>query len=262
MEIQAADARASAAEAAITAQFTLNAIERQVINLRRQAIWLKFSARAARVSAQAATQYAKASLITAEAAKTSADIAARVSVPTLVIEEFELAPVGNPTLKAALQFPRVRIVVRNYGQSPALMRFWTIIFAADLPEVPIYRGYPGSGIALEKVVVKPGTTLTLENDFFARQELTLGDVEAIVDREKTLRAYGLICYGDIFNNPLKRLKFCELALNLYEGPPPSVDWVAARWPPAYIGADYAPINKSGPWQGAEGQAEGPDGKAE
>ena len=55
-------------------------------------------------------------------AKTSADIAARVSVPTLVIETFDNGYTGAANLEAMLQYPIVKVLIKNYGPTPAFLR--------------------------------------------------------------------------------------------------------------------------------------------
>lgn len=175
----------------------------------------------------------------AKAAKLSADIASRVSIPTLVIEHFGPADTGAANLEAMLQFPKVSIVVKNYGQSPALLKFWTLIFTCeDLPAEPDYWNHPGSGIVLERTVVEPNASYTLpQPESWKRTELSLEDVKAIINHKKKLWAYGFICYDDIFGSARRRLKFCELALNVREG---WIDWFGDFSPPTYRGVEEFP----------------------
>src|ERR1700687_2756797 len=86
---------------------------------------------------------------------------------------------------------------------------------------------------LQKEVVKPNDpyTLTVENHW-NRQQFSNEDVRAIIDHGKMLIAYGYVCYGDIFGNPLRRLKFCETALNLGDG---WIEWRSELAPSNYIG---------------------------
>jgi hypothetical protein len=182
--------------------------------------------------------------ISADAAKTSADIAASLSIPTLKVHEFGVGNIGSANAETFFQYPKIRITVKNYGQSPAFLSWWSICFTCeDLPDVPIYGGHPGSGIHLEKVVVQPGEIFTLpETAFFHRQQFSPEDVRAIVNREKPFNAYGYICYGDMFNHPLRRLKFCETVLNIFGGEQ-ICDWYGELAPPAYRGNEQFPIHE-------------------
>jgi hypothetical protein len=112
-----------------------------------------------------------------------------------------------------------------------------------LPEVPIYDG-PGDGMILDKIVLQPNETYTLPKLFYPhRQEFSLEDVEAIINRGKVFCAYGYICYGDIFGNTLRRLKFCETVLNIIPGYAAICDWHEGIGPRQYAGIDLFPIGK-------------------
>jgi hypothetical protein len=172
----------------------------------------------------------------AVAAKTSADIAAGVAIPKLVVHELSTGTTGAAALPAMLQFPKVNLIIKNYGQTPALLRSWSIIFTCDkLPDPPRYSGYPGSGIVLTHEVIKPNEpyTLTVVN-YWNRQEFSLDDVGAIIDHRKMLNVYGYVLYGDIFGTPLQRFKFFATALNLADS---WIDWRTEFAPDAYVGTD-------------------------
>jgi hypothetical protein len=178
------------------------------------------------------------------AAKASADIAIGVSIPTLVVHDFKTWNLVGIALPAVLKSPRINLVIKNYGQTPALLRSWTLIFTCeDLPDVPIYSGQKGCGIVLTKETIQSHGgiyTLTIET-FLHRQELSPGDVEDIIERRKLLTAYGYVCYGDIFGNPLRRFKFCETALNVTNA---WIDWRSEFAPAAYVGTDLLPSKKT------------------
>lgn len=122
-----------------------------------------------------------AAKVSADAAKVSADVVARASIPTLVIEKFEHADTGTTSLADMLRSPKVDIVIKNYGQTPALLKFWTIIFlCGDLPASPVYWNFPGSGIILERTAVEPNEPYTLPNvPNWRMDEFTPEDVQAI-----------------------------------------------------------------------------------
>jgi hypothetical protein len=182
----------------------------------------------------------------ANAAKISADIAVGVSIPTLVVHEFDMGNAGVASLEAMLQFPTIKLVVKNYGQTPAFLRSWSVAFTCeDLPDSPEYYDHPGSGIVLEKVVVQPNESYTLPAlHTWERQEFSLEDVRAIIDHRKIFNVYGCVCYWDIFGNPIRRLKFCETAINLFGGGDTgSIGWFGELAPAAYRGTDQMPIGK-------------------
>jgi len=237
MEGGAIDAIKSASDAATTAQGTLDAIKEQARIMRDQANLLVDHKLVFIESMKAARQ-------SAEAAKTSADIAAGVSIPTLVIHEFETGDVGAADVSAFFQCPKVKITVKNYGNTPAFLKWWSLCFSCEsLPEVPVYEG-PGAGIFLSKVVVQSGDTYTLPELFYLqRQMFSLEDVGAIVRREKVFCAYGYICYGDIFGNTLRRLKFCETVLNIIPGYEAICDWYEGLGPRQYEGIDILPADE-------------------
>jgi hypothetical protein len=211
---------------------TLRAINRQAATMEKQTKALEESVKVAETSA--------------DAAKKSADIAACVSIPTLVIEKFEHGDTGAANLEAMLQYPKVKVMIKNYGQTPALLRSWTIVFTCDelppVPDYPDHKDNPASGIVLERDVVQPNGSYTLpELHYWHRKEFSLEDVRAIINREKGLYAYGFICYYDLFGSPLRRFKFCEYALNFTDG---HIQWVGGFSPEAYRGTDDFPLKNS------------------
>lgn len=183
----------------------------------------------------------KAAQEAATAAKTSADIAAGVAVPTLVVERFELGNMGLANIMAILQLPNLNIVIRNYGQTPALLHSWSVVLTCEeLPAVPAYFGHPGSGNLLDKMVVQPNQPFALpELPSWRRQGFSLEDIEAILNHKKLLSVYGYVCYGDIFGNPLKRLKFGEFALNIGDN---WIEW-SNMADPRYCGTELYPADK-------------------
>ena len=184
------------------------------------------------------TKIAQSTKDSADAAKVSADISARVSIPTLVVEKFELGDMGAANIRAILQFPKIQITLHNYGQTPAFLHSWSLVLTCEkLPPAPDYFGHPGSGHILDKEVIQPNVAYTLpELPSWNRQEFSPDDVEAIINRKKMLVVYGYVSYRDLFDNPLKRLKFCEFALNIGDN---WIQWCDAVHP-VYCGTDLYP----------------------
>jgi hypothetical protein len=175
-------------------------------------------------------------------AKVSSDIAARVSIPTLKIHKFEASKAAATSVFAFLQFPKFEITVKNYGQTPAFLKFWTLkISCEDLPKVPVYSEGENFGVLLEKQVVPSGELFTLpELQFYQRDRLSIEDVQAVIDQTKEFRVYGFICYEDIFGNPLQRLKFCEFLLNILGE---YLEFTEASSTSAYVGTDLYPTTR-------------------
>jgi hypothetical protein len=178
----------------------------------------------------------------ADAARISADVVARVSVPTLKIEQFKIGNVGAAGNPAFFQYPKFEITIKNYGQTPAFLRFWTIKFTCDeLPATPVYAG-KGFGIPLEKQVIPGGGSFTLQGlSYLDRDCLSIEDAQAVAEQVKPFAVYGFICYGDIFGNPLQRFKFCETLLNVFGEL--HFQWTELFSPAAYIGADPYPTKQ-------------------
>jgi len=131
----------------------LRAMHEQVTEMSVQSGILQESVNVSRDAVKAAQE-------SANAAKTSSDIAASVSVPTLVVEKFELGNMGNANIMAILQLPKLNIAIRNYGQTPAFLHSWSVVLTCEeLPAVPAYFGHPGSGNVLDKMVVKTKSTI-------------------------------------------------------------------------------------------------------
>lgn len=223
----------------VAMQGQLTEVQKQATEMEKQTSHLEGSVAATKMSS--------------EAAKLSADVAARVSIPTLVIEKFEPGETGAASLEAMIQYPIVNIVIKNCGQTPALLKFWNIVFTCeDLPAEPDYWNHPGSGVLLERVVVEPTDSYTIPKlNNWNRTELSLEDVHAIINHKKKLWAYGFICYDDIFRSARRRVKFCELALNVREG---WIQWVSDVCPPIYQGIDEFPWREvAGGEKGRESQ---------
>jgi hypothetical protein len=179
----------------------------------------------------------------ADAAKTSADIAIGVSVPTLKIVEFGVVNLGALTAEDFFRSPRVKITIKNYGQTPAFLEWWSVCFTCeDLPDIPVYGG-PADGIVLKNVAVQPGEPYTLPPvEFFRTPTFSDKEVQAIMKRETMLTAYGYICYSDVFNHRFRRFKFCETVLNIFDDEQ-ICDWWKGFAPAAYMGTDQFPVQK-------------------
>jgi hypothetical protein len=179
MEQQTKDARDSAAAAALTTKATLKAIKRQALSMRRQTTHLRRSAEAAM----------------------------GVAVPTLMLSKFVFTPRDRMDYQFFVH-PSVSIEVKNFGQSPAFLKSYSIVFACEeLPKVPIYRfPYP----CCVEDVVEAGQTYTLAPDTtIAEEEFPLQIAYDLESGRKRLTVYGYVSYGDVFGSPLRHMKFSK-----------------------------------------------------
>jgi hypothetical protein len=185
---------------------------------------------------------ARAAVVNAKAAKVSADIAAGVSLPVLKISQFGIGPVNVSSNLAFFRRPKFEITVKNWGQTPAFLWAWTLqMTCEDLPEVPVYGGI-AAGMPLEKQVIPGGGTFTLPEVGFHRQyDFSVDDATAVSEQRKPFTVYGHILYGDIFGNPLRRLKFCEVLLNIFGEL--NFQWTELFSDPPYVGTDLYPVKQ-------------------
>jgi hypothetical protein len=223
--------------------WTLRFIRKQTLEMRRQRVLMRKQWREMSQQTASLKEYVDETKKIAQSTVDTASIGARVAIPTLVIDKFESGDTGLADVRATLQFPKVKIVIKNYGQTLAFLRSWNIIFTCEqLPPVPDYWHQPGTGeepiaagFILEKDVVLPNEPYTLpEIPNWKRTEISIPDVDAILDRRKHLWVYGFICYYDLFGSPLRRMKFCEMALNFSAG---WIGWISGCSPDAYLGTE-------------------------
>jgi hypothetical protein len=229
---------------------TLMFIKAQVVEMRRQRIAMQRTLGVIRTQArhmadqvQEMKAQTAATQTSADAAKTSADISAGVSIPTMRIIEFGVVNWAGLTAEDFFRSPRIKMTIRNYGQTPAFLEWWSLCFTCEeLPDVPVYEG-PATGVVLKNVAVPPGEPYTLPPiEFFRTPTFSDEDVQAIVRREKVFTAYGYICYTDVFNHPFMRFKFCKTVLNIFpEGDKDICDWWEGFSPAAYVGIDQFPV---------------------
>lgn len=187
--------------AALTTKATLKAIQEQAGIMREQANLM--------------VDQKLALIESANAAKTSAEAAMGVSIPTLMLSEFGFGNIMRADLAAIYQYPNLRIAVTNYGQSPAFLKEWTVIFhCGDLPRVPIYtHSYT---YEMEEVLDagKPhflGGGSVRPRHFFSDSE-----VSQMVGNHRELHVYGYVVYGNVFDAKLRRLKFSKVLWAIHD----------------------------------------------
>jgi hypothetical protein len=156
--------------------------------------------------------YIRQSNIMGEALKATQDqakAAMGVAVPTLMLNEFTFVADGEKSLEEKLLRPTLMIGVKNYGQSPAIMKSFAVEFICG--ELPSVLRYPSilhfdSGTALEN-----GESMLLEKTgvspwkAFSKEEAS----EIARGGRKYLTVYGCVWYDDVFGSPTRKLTFCK-----------------------------------------------------
>jgi hypothetical protein len=144
------------------------------------------------------------------AANLSAQAAMGVAVPTLMLDEFSFMPSATQSLKDDLRWPRMRISVKNFGQSPAFLRSFAVEFTCN--EHPSAMKYPHVLYFDPGTAVEAGKSFPLEEAGVASWEgFSEEDAAAIAAGKKTLFVYGCIWYGDVFGPAVHELRFCKWA---------------------------------------------------
>jgi hypothetical protein len=173
---------------------TLRAIQTQAGHMERQTKILEDSVAAAQK--------------TANAAEKSAIAAIGVAVPTLMLSEFEFIPRTDQSLQKSLEWPTIMIAVKNYGQSPAIMRSFAVEFTCEDP--PADPRYPSLLHFDSGTSVEAGKVLRLEEGgVSAWGGFTKETAELIAQGSKALTVYGCVWYDDVFGSPTHTLTFSK-----------------------------------------------------
>jgi hypothetical protein len=146
----------------------------------------------------------------AEAADISAKAAMGVAVPTMMLTSFSFAAPVDGSIDAKVFFtrPGVLIKAKNFGQTPAFLKGYSIAFTCnELPDEPVYP-YPYTCDSED--VIDIGKTFTPNFDTTTLiSPMPDADIDALVARDKRLTVYGYISYGDVFGSPIRYMKFCK-----------------------------------------------------
>jgi hypothetical protein len=143
----------------------------------------------------------------ADAAETSAKAAMGVAVPALMLSRFSFIIKEKIDYTFFLR-PSVIIEVKNFGQSPAFLKGYTIAFTwNELPEEPEYKfPYPCS---VEEVVDSGGTYTIDDATTTSDQDTPLNIAYELEAGKKHLTVYGYISYSDLFGSPVRYMKFSK-----------------------------------------------------
>jgi hypothetical protein len=191
---------------------TLKAIKRQVDVMESQAKDVRESgAEASRI----ALATAKAARKAADAAEISARASMGVAVPTLHLHKFIFVPQRGLYQYDSFSWPKVIIEVKNFGQSPAILKAYMLSFSweDELPEEPIYDfPYPCD----VEEVIDPGKTHQFDPEStVATRETPLQVAYDLEAGKRRLTVYGYISYGDIFGSPIRYMKFSKRVMETH-----------------------------------------------
>lgn len=161
---------------------------RQALSMRRQTTLLRKAADASEISAKAAMG---------------------VAVPTLMLSKFAFVPKRALLQYDSFQRPQVTVEVKNFGQSPAFLKAYSLSFfwEDELPEEPAYPfPFPCSA----EDVIDPGQTYTLDPETTnPSKELPAQVTYDLESGKKHLTIYGYVSYGDVFGSPIRYMKFSK-----------------------------------------------------
>jgi hypothetical protein len=137
----------------------------------------------------------------AEAALISAKAAMGVAVPTLVVHRFSFINTGRENPAAFYRQPRIRLVLKNYGKSPAFLRRYAIGYSWGESSPQKFTWYP-----FEDQVIDAGASYELrEVDLEVADSPPEGVIGDLVSGERKLVFSGWISYRDVFDSPTRKL---------------------------------------------------------
>jgi hypothetical protein len=173
---------------------TLRAIQTQAGHMEDQSKTLRYSVAAAQKAADAAEKSALAAM--------------GVAVPTLVLVSLEFAEQRASSFAAKLQYPIMRVVVKNYGKTPAILKSYGVKYSCDGIHSsdsidPAYH-FEASD------VIESGREYVLEDAAYAHwQPFSVEDIVSIMNKKKTFGVAGCLRYNDVFDSPTRELRFCK-----------------------------------------------------
>lgn len=129
-------------------------------------------------------------------------------LPKLMLLEIDFGEMGVSALPAKIQYPNIRISVKNYGQTPAFVEK----LGAEIACVPMLPPEPNYDRTAHDV---PPETVVVPGEEFSLPELRPAaafseeDVQAVMAESKSLFVYGFIQYKSFRRAPPHMLRFCK-----------------------------------------------------
>ena len=190
--------------AGLMALRTLKSINRQALLMEGQLKEMQAGSAVAKESADAARVTAKATAIAAVAAETSAKAAMGVAVPTLAVYKFSFVVPEGWDREQFYRKPQVRLELKNYGQSPAFLKEFSVSFSWGTG-----RSDSGGYSFEPERVVDAGATFTfgpLELEILNGPS-TKDEIWSLVAGSQILVFTGWVTYKDVFGSPRRKLEF-------------------------------------------------------
>lgn len=156
----------------------------------------------------------------ADAAALNAKTLIGLESPHLRLYHLDFGDMGVAHIAAKLQYPKIKISIKNYGRTPAFLTEKSVdfIFKEKLPDVPPYQ---------QTVLLSPATVIQhdeiydlierpLDNDFWTRFDInsssTISDWQSLMNdllrERKQFWVYGYVAYKD-FSDKSHRISFCK-----------------------------------------------------
>jgi hypothetical protein len=178
--------------------------------IKKQADIMETQAKDARESGAQATRIALATAQAARKAADAADISAKaamgVAIPTLAIYKFSFVNTGRENPAVFYRYPRIRLELKNYGQSPAFLRKFSICLSWGDEKTGKSPSYPFD----EEQVVDAGDTYAFsESDLEVLDNPSPEAIQDLVAGKTHLTFAGWVSYKDMFGSPTRRLTFCK-----------------------------------------------------
>ena len=172
-----------------------------LLAIKRQASQMEGQTNILRDSVAAAKQ-------AADAADKSATAAMGIAIPTLVLVHFDFAEKDTPSLEAKLQSPEMRVVGKNHGQTPAILKSYGLKYSCEV--IPLNAHIPVAWAFEDGEVIEAGREHIFKDLAYTPWEpFSTEDVAAIIANTKTLKIAGCLRYGDIFGSPVRSFRFSK-----------------------------------------------------
>jgi len=183
-------------------------------DIHTQAEWMKTSAGHMKEQTAILGESVAAAQKAAAAAEMSAKAATGVAVPTLILYQCIFETSQFTSKEAFFRRPAVTIKVKNFGQSPALLKRYAISFTCE--DFPIKPSQPHTDwfFCDAEETVDPQAVQVVGNEGFV-SGFSFGDadVRAVINGKRVLRVYGSVEYRDVFGSPVRTMDFCKVLLS-------------------------------------------------
>lgn len=143
----------------------------------------------------------------AEASNIQARAAMGTAIPTLILTGFGFAD-ARGGFETILQDREMRVVVKNCGQTPAILKTYGLKYSCE--GLSRSDAIPVAWVFEDGEIIEPGKEYTLKDAVYQTGEpFTQEEITAIAGGRKTLSVGGCLRFGDVFDSPIRELRFCK-----------------------------------------------------